>query len=778
MEAQTRRTDYEFGDFRVDTTQQLLLLKADGRALPLSSRAFDALICFLEHPGELLDKSALMRAIWPNVVVEENNLNQQISALRRVLGERPDEHRFIVTVAGRGYRFVAEVKAVPPADALAAAGDCPVRSHPSPVGFPTTSSSEEVSGHQAAGGLKAKGPVLALGSAAVVLIAASLAWLFTHRAMQQASPAGPAAAPVESVEVVAARKPRLAILPFENLSPDPANAFFADGLHEEIVSTIAERVPGIEVISRTTMMSYRTGSPKPIAVVARELKASHLVEGSVRREANEVRLTLQLIDARTDTPIWSQNYDRPLKEALTLQAQVAAEVAGQMSVRLPRRSQQMSAPTGDTEAFDLYLKAVLALRTFELDWPNFHKIEDQLTKAIDRDSSFALAYAQRARLRTLMFISSNDTSEPFVRSIRADLDSARRLAPKDPNVLAANGYLLMVQNDTTGALAAYDEAEAAGLAEPEWLIPKAHLLLRRSRIEELTAILRHMLVLDPANPLVIDFTAYHLLQARQPVEALRAAEYGRVAFPRVWAYHRARALVDFSGKTDEFRAFLERYEPIQDVRKIEAAPYILTDYFNLLMFEHRYAELKTLLDRVPFAALSYNAGMGFGPVGPTPTAQLRGWTNLMLENPTGAAKEGRDVVKFAAQQTRTKWNAAYLEMLAAEGYTFMGNCQRARAAGRGSLAFVSRSDNAVVWNQMAFLLARVDAWCGAPDEALALLQELATGRPGVGPAVITRDPLLTVPLGKLTAYRALVDRLESEMRVMKLESAAIVASSR
>jgi DNA-binding winged helix-turn-helix (wHTH) protein len=109
MDEPTAHLVYEFGDFQVDTTQRLLILKSSGRTLPLSSRAFDALVYFLEHRGQLLEKSALMAAIWPKVVVEENNLNQHISALRRLLGESRDDHRFIVTVPGRGYRFVADV---------------------------------------------------------------------------------------------------------------------------------------------------------------------------------------------------------------------------------------------------------------------------------------------------------------------------------------------------------------------------------------------------------------------------------------------------------------------------------------------------------------------------------------------------------------------------------------------------------------------------------------------------------------------------------------------
>lgn len=106
------RLVYEFGDFRLDVTRRSLLLRRDARALPLTSRAFDTLLYLVEHRGELVDKATLMKAVWPGVVVEENNLNQNISLLRRVLGECPGEYRFIVTVPGRGYRFIAEVRTI------------------------------------------------------------------------------------------------------------------------------------------------------------------------------------------------------------------------------------------------------------------------------------------------------------------------------------------------------------------------------------------------------------------------------------------------------------------------------------------------------------------------------------------------------------------------------------------------------------------------------------------------------------------------------------------
>ncbi len=170
----------------------------------------------------------------------------------------------------------------------------------------------------------------------------------------------PEVAPSAAVAPATRGKRRLAVLPFTNLSPDPANAFFADGLHEEILSALGTRSRDLEVISRTTMMMYRA-APKPVLEVAKELSATNVLEGSVRRQGNTVRLTLQLIDGRTDEHVWAKNYDRMLVDAMGLQAEVAAEVASQLEVEL--NGLDRPSPTNDPVAYDLYLKASLPTLT-------------------------------------------------------------------------------------------------------------------------------------------------------------------------------------------------------------------------------------------------------------------------------------------------------------------------------------------------------------------------------------------------------------------------------
>lgn len=787
MGEQTHPVGYEFGDFRLDIQQRTLLVRAGGRPLPINSRAFDLLQFFVEHPGELLNKAALMKAVWPNVVVEENNLNQHISALRRVLGERPEEHRFIVTIPGRGYRFVAPVMVTFPVTEPAAAPGSPSPPNPAPANsalaplqdpapvtpaarplLPATPPPAESS---ASGTLRSSHKRGWAVAAAGIVLAAAAGW---YGMQSRNRPHRPTVAPATSIEVVPMAKPRLAVLPFENLSPDPDNAFFADGLHEEILSTIAEQIPGVDVISRTTMMSYRTNPPKPLAVVARQLRASHLIEGSVRRDGNRIRLTLQLIDARSDDHLWSKNYDRTVADTLTLESQVAEEVAGQLSVQLLRPPQRSVPPVQDTQTFDLYLKAVLALRVFDMSLRQRTAIESLLGQIIARQPTFALAYAQRARLWTLVFISGQDASESFANRIRSDLDTARRLAPKDPIVLAALGYFLMCTNDTNGALEAYEAAEAAGLADPEFFIPKADLLLRRSRIEELNATTQRMLSLDPADPLLVQFAVYHLMRAMQPAEAWRALQFAR-PFPQLYDEFHAYLTFEFGGRTQELRAALEHWSPANDPTNRVAALY---DYFMLLSFEHRYAELRAFVDGIPVQSSLFLAGVDFGPVGPTPTALFRGWSDLLLGDRAEAAKDGRRVLAFVERQTRTPWNGVSLGTLTATGLAFQGQCERARSTARDSLAMLSRTDNAVMWNTWAMVVAMVDAWCGGEDDAIELLRKISLGKPGVGPALVTRNPLFAVPLATRPAYQALSAVLEDQIRALRLEPAATPDASR
>jgi TolB-like protein len=564
---------------------------------------------------------------------------------------------------------------------------------------------------------------------------------------------------------LAAKKPRLAILPFENLSPDPANAFFTDGLHEEILATLAQRAPGLEVISRTTMMMYRL-KPKSVAEVARELGATHVIEGSVRRDGQQVRLTLQLIDARTDDHLWAQDYDRTLTHALTLQSEVANAVAAQLSVQIARGAEGAKPLTRDPEAYDLYLKALLgrgaALATTSPDAfaDAFRNIDELLTAAIARDPSFAAAYAERSPVRLSSFLGNLDTSEEPLRRAREDVETAERLAPADPKVIAARAvYRMDVDQDRQGALAGFAAAEAAGLADPMWIALEGETFVRLGRCDEGISVFERTLLLDPRNPWIVARMADTLAACHRPIEAVRTLDSAIRQLPDAAPFRRARAYVvfAFTGNTDALNALPAGGGPAVFQ---EAAGVGIDWEFDRLRWTHRNPELQQLLAHIAAPVLPTPA-IGAGD---QPTARYRGWMHLLQGDRREAAKDGTAVLHFVAYRKETQWNRLSLREITAEGYTFAGEPARAIAAARSALELVPAVGSP--WDGLR--IAAVYAWSGAEDQAVELLEHIATRIPGPGPAEIARDPLYTVPLAHNARYQQLNARLEAQMRAMKL----------
>lgn len=314
---------------------------------------------------------------------------------------------------------------------------------------------------------------------------------------------------------------RLAILPFENLSPNPDNAFFADGLHEEILSTLSNQAGNIELISRTTMMTYRD-STKPLAEIARELHATHLLEGSVRREGDQVRLTLQLIDGRTDNHIWSHSYERTLKSALTLQVDVAREVAAQLAVQLTGKTGTVKPPTEDVVAYDLFLKGVTAIFDAKLV-----AARSYLDQALARDPGFAVAYAIRAVIYSGMINSPLEVIED-----RAERDRVAQLAEEDAR------KALALNPDLGGA-----HSVLAGIHIYHW------------RWKEARAEFERALELSPNDPGVIAEYATHLALLGNQGDEVRAwqlAQHATELDPKSSPLFAAKGLTAISlGKFDE-----------------------------------------------------------------------------------------------------------------------------------------------------------------------------------------------------------------------------------
>src|SRR5437764_4295105 len=227
----------------------------------------------------------------------------------------------------------------------------------------------------------------------VALIAGGFFFL-RHRASQQATNAA-ASSPVGSVP-----EKSLAVLPFENLSEEKANAFFTEGVQDEILTNLS-RIADLKVISRTSVMQYKTGTPRNLREIGQQLGVAHVVEGSVQRAANKVRVIAQLIDSRNDAHLWAQTYDRDLADVFAIQSDIAKAIADQLQAKLSPNEKKAieQPPTTDLAAFYLYSRAKSLLLTAGLSVtaePDLRKAIELLDEAVKRDPSFFDAYCQLA----------------------------------------------------------------------------------------------------------------------------------------------------------------------------------------------------------------------------------------------------------------------------------------------------------------------------------------------------------------------------------------------
>jgi TolB-like protein/DNA-binding winged helix-turn-helix (wHTH) protein/Tfp pilus assembly protein PilF len=359
-----------FGPFCLDPEQRVLL--RDGKPIALTSKAFEILNLLVENHGRALSKEEMMRQIWPDSFVDESNLTQHIFHLRKVLGDTHEGRAYIETLPRHGYRFVAAVQQSPAMRAEAAVPTADTSQAPAVVPNPRPTR-----------------PRWVIGIAAGFLLAV-LSLVYVERGRIWAPPGA------------SGGKVMLAVLAFENLSGDPQQEYLSNGLTEELITQLGSLEPNqLGVIARTSAMQYK-GSHKDVRQISRELGVDYVLEGSVRRDGERVRITAQLIQVKDQTHLWAKEYDRGLKDILGLESEVAGEVAREIQLRLtPAESARLaSARPVDPEAYEMYLKG----RYFwnKRNEAAYLKAIDYFNQAIARDPQYARAYSGLADAYALL----------------------------------------------------------------------------------------------------------------------------------------------------------------------------------------------------------------------------------------------------------------------------------------------------------------------------------------------------------------------------------------
>jgi TolB-like protein/DNA-binding winged helix-turn-helix (wHTH) protein/Tfp pilus assembly protein PilF len=394
---------YGFGSYRLDALERVLL--RDGQPVTLPPKDLETLFVLVERAGHIVEKDELLEKVWPGVFVEESNLARHIFNLRQVLGDTPDGRKYIETIPKRGYRFVAAVHAD--------------SESPAPPLTPSQTSDQDQTAVPVP--LRPKRsfwlwPLALLAALALTTVLVSRHFWpprnpFPQRAM-------------------------LAVLPFANLSGDAHEDYFADGLTEEMIAQLGQLQPAkLGVIARTSIVRYKD-TKETAAQIGRELGVGYLLEGSVRRGADRVRITAQLIQAGEQTHLWAETYERPLTDVLSIQREIAEKITHSLSIQL------LPAPAGvpasapvNLESYDKYLLGLheLGQGTRESENRAVQYFQEAIAKD-PKDARFHAALAQAyAAMRT--YYSSPTEVMPHAK------EAALRALELDPNLASAHALL-------------------------------------------------------------------------------------------------------------------------------------------------------------------------------------------------------------------------------------------------------------------------------------------------------------------------------------------------
>ena len=511
---------YEFGPFVLNPAEHTLL--RHGEPVPLRPKVFDTLLVLVKNSGHLVEKDELMSAVWPGQFVEEGNLNKAISMLRQALGESAEGNHFIETVPKRGYRFVEDVRDVNGATEDELVVETRTRARlvieeetddetPAADSPMIAAAAAEKRGTQTAAVLaqpavkferQAKSRTM-LAAAAAVLVLAAVAYVFY--------PARNHGAAIGSV----------AVLPFTNEGGDPEVEYLSDGISESLIDSLSQ-LSGWKVIARSSSFKYKGKAVDP-QEEARSLGVEAILTGRVLRRGDQVQISVELIDARNNTRLWGERYNRRATDLLSLQSEISREIAANLRRQLTAGEQRQltKRETIDPVAYELLLKGRFYANKGGTD--NQKRAVEYFKQAIDVDPAYALAYASlSSEYSKLINLTVLDPRQFIPKAEMA----ARKAVDLDDNLAEAHLAMADVNSDAWEWAAAEREHKRAIELNPN--LAPAHrrymfYLIIHGRNDEALAEGRRARELDPLSR-VATAPVYELLLTRQVGQAIEAAK--------------------------------------------------------------------------------------------------------------------------------------------------------------------------------------------------------------------------------------------------------------
>ncbi len=499
MEATARNRRTRFGAFDVDLRSGEV--HKHGIRLKLQDQPFQVLSLLLEHPGDVVTREEFRQKLWPvdTFVDFDTGLNSTIKKLRDALGDSAEHPRFIETLPRRGYRWLTPVECV---------GDISANVQVAvPVSAPSEVQSSARDATEAFPASRVRLPAVAASGTAFLCLLALLFALDVGKLRT-----------LLLGSVVPVRIRSIAVLPLENLSHEPEQEYFADGMTEELITSLG-KIGAIQVTSRTSVMRYKRTN-KSLPQVARELNVDGIVEGTVQRAGDRVRVTTQLIYARTDHHLWAQSYDRELKDVLALQGEVARAIASEIKTTLTPQEQMSLATVRPVNpgAYEAYLKGryFWNKRTAE----GIKKATDYFQQAINQQPDYGIAYSGLADCNSgLTWHGFASPTEALPRAKAAALKAIEI----DPTSGEAHASLALVLSHQRNWAAAENEFKRALQLSPRYA--NAHhwygdYLSIVGRHEEALDEAKRAFELDPLSPMINTWLGLRYYHARRYDEAI------------------------------------------------------------------------------------------------------------------------------------------------------------------------------------------------------------------------------------------------------------------
>jgi TolB-like protein/DNA-binding winged helix-turn-helix (wHTH) protein len=510
---------FRFGDFELDVAAYQLRRK--GQPVKIGRQPMDLLILLVEHPGQLVPRAAIVEKLWgQDVFVDvETGVNTAISKIRQALRDSPEAPEFVETVPGKGYRFIAPLEPprrteIEPAPAVPAAEPVP------PVDPVAASDARPRATHESPPAIVRHRLTLALAAIALLAVVA-WAWRGTTSADSSVT---------------------LAVLPFENLSGDPNREYLAEGLAEETIASLGQMDPErMRVVGRTSIMAYK-GTTKSLATIGRELGTDYLVEGSIRAEGAQLRVTSKLIRVRDQIQVWSQSYDRQPASMLGVQRELSTAIAGQIQLRLSadRMDAVAQRQTRNAEAFDLYLRGLNFAN--QRTPPTTQRAIEYFQRATVLDPAYALAWSGLAMAYAASPINSDAAPLDVWAPAR---DAARQAVRADPNLAEAqhaSGYVdWAFEWNWPRAEAALTRAIAL---DPQFAMAHqtlGHVRSQMGQHREAEPLLRRARELEPLDAMPRALSSQIAFQARDYAGAAEYATQATGLDSEFWIGHMMRA---------------------------------------------------------------------------------------------------------------------------------------------------------------------------------------------------------------------------------------------